>query len=228
VSLKVNTPHPRRARSQAPKETRSQRGSCYSRACYALVSCYISARTGDSSRGGLFNTYNWDNVLLDGGGEGNKLKVQEEVELDHGESKSSVSLRLEFQITLLRVQAGGGGGIRHTELTRSAIEMVCCARVMMMAGAQFSQWAWAKIVKATLGGSRIRSCFRSGDRRRGRGNWVGVIGGAGKISRRDVVKDTFHQGKFHATDSASMAGLRGANLRGLGSNSTHSLCTKYI
>ena len=102
-------PQPRRKSSQAPNETRNQKGSCL---LGGLISWLQRA-------GGRGRTYHRDNVLLDGDREGNELEVEGEVEL-LGVGEVSY-----YRIGLVRT------GRQRTELRRRAREMVCCACVMV-------------------------------------------------------------------------------------------------
>lgn len=67
-------------------------------------------------RGGK-RAYNWDDLVLDDGRERDELEVETEVELQAQ--------------TLAWERLNAACISRRTELTRSAMEMVCCARVMV-------------------------------------------------------------------------------------------------
>jgi hypothetical protein len=70
-------PQPRRKSSQAPNETRNQKGSC---GVVVGVSLLVPPWWKEEGGGGG-GTYHGDNVLLDGGREGDQLEVKGEVEL---------------------------------------------------------------------------------------------------------------------------------------------------
>lgn len=84
VSRKVSMPQPRRKSSQAPNETRAQKGSCPS------VSFFVHNHLPPPSEGRrnrremgewVTGTYNGDDGFLDGGREGQEAEVEGEVEL---------------------------------------------------------------------------------------------------------------------------------------------------
>lgn len=94
MSRKVTMPQPRRNSSQAPNETRNQKGSC----CFFVQwFAAVSPRLENAANRGVKpnylggchggwgerrrRTYHGDNVLLDGGRKGDQLEVEGEVEL---------------------------------------------------------------------------------------------------------------------------------------------------
>lgn len=87
MSRKVSRPQPRRKSSQAPNETRNQKGSCSAVTPHVNSLCVrCENREKDSV------TYHRDNGFLDGGGEGEEPKVEGEVELQEDGGNQRVIL----------------------------------------------------------------------------------------------------------------------------------------
>lgn len=84
-------------------------------------------------RGGW--TYHRDDFGLDDGGQGDELEVEGEVDLY--EHRVVSDMFLDFWQASWRK---GAWSRRRTELTRSAIEMVCCARVMVSLSCRIRNW----------------------------------------------------------------------------------------
>lgn len=93
-------------------------------------------------RGGW--TYHRDDFILDDGGQGNELEVEGEVGLYEHRIVSDMLFGL-WQASWRR----GAWSRRHTELTRSAIEMVCCARVMVSLSCRIRNWGRERHVSAS-------------------------------------------------------------------------------
>ena len=96
--------------------------------------------------------------MLDGGREGDQLEVEGEVELWRARERASV---VSFCYPVACLLADGW----RTELTRSAREMVCCARVMV-----FDSEGWKSGRKMTAVG-----CCSVGVSQLDRWHWVVIL-----------------------------------------------------